>query len=69
MDGHRITAFLTGTHPGVIPGQVAGLELRHRQHARAEDRIRAGKQAGLRNFPCRGWAENSAWLGSRAGRR
>ena len=51
--GHRITAFLTDTRPGVIPGQVAGLELRHRQHARVEDRIREGKQAGLRNFPCR----------------
>ena len=62
VDGHRITAFLTDTRPGVIPGQAAGLELRHRQHARVEDRIREGKQAGLRNFPCRGWAENSAWL-------
>jgi len=62
VGGHRITAFLTDTRPGVIPGQVAGLELRHRQHARVEDRIREGKQAGLRNFPCRGWAENCAWL-------
>jgi len=62
VDGHRITAFLTDTRPGRIPGQVAGLELRHRQHARVEDRIREGKQAGLRNFPCRGWAENRAWL-------
>jgi hypothetical protein len=34
VDGHRITAFLTDTGRGVIPGQVAGLELRHRQHAR-----------------------------------
>ncbi len=62
VDGHRITAFLTDTAPGVVAGQAAGLELRHRQHARVEDRIREGKQAGLRNFPCRGWAENSAWL-------
>jgi Transposase DDE domain group 1 len=38
-DGHRITGFLTNT-PG---GQPADLELRHRRHARAEDRIRAGK--------------------------
>ena len=43
VDGHRVTAFLTDTPPGVIPGQVAGLELRHRQHARVEDRIRAGE--------------------------
>ncbi len=39
VDGHRITAFLTDTGRGVIPGQIAGLELRHRQHARVEDRI------------------------------
>lgn len=62
IDGHRITAFLTDTGPGAVPGQIAGLELRHRQHARVEDRIREGKQAGLRNLPCRGWQENSAWL-------
>ncbi|HEX7266991.1 MAG TPA: IS1380 family transposase, partial [Streptosporangiaceae bacterium] len=62
VDGHRITAFLTDTRPGVIPGQAAGLELRHRQHARVEDRIREGKAAGLRGFPCRGWHENCAWL-------
>jgi len=62
IDGHRVTALLTDTPRGVIPGQAAGLELRHRQHARVEDRIREGKAAGLRNFPCRGWEENSAWL-------
>lgn len=61
-DGHRITALLTDTPPGVVPGQTAGLELRHRQHARVEDRIREGKNSGLRNFPCRGFAENAAWL-------
>jgi len=27
-----------------------------------EDRIREGKAAGLRNFPCHGWEENNAWL-------
>jgi Transposase DDE domain group 1 len=62
IDGHRTTAFLTDTPAGVIPGQIAGLELRHRQHARVEDRIREGNAAGLRNLPCRGWDENSAWL-------
>jgi hypothetical protein len=65
VDGHRITAFLTNTPatgPGVVPGQAAGLELRHRQHARVEDRIRQAKDSGLRNFPCRAWNENNAWL-------
>jgi hypothetical protein len=62
VDDHRITAFLTDTGRGVIPGQAAGLELRHRQHARVEDRIRQAKAAGLRNLPCRGREGNSAWL-------
>ncbi len=53
VDGHRITAILTNTDPGVVPGQAAGLELRHRQHARVEDRIREAKATGLRNLPCR----------------
>ena len=53
-DGLRVTAILTNTPatgPGVVPGQAAGLELRHRQHARVEDRIREAKATGLRNLP------------------
>jgi hypothetical protein len=61
-DGHRITALLTDTPPGQVEGQAAGLELRHRQHARVEDRIREAKNTGLRNLPCRAWDENNAWL-------
>ena len=53
---------MTDTPPGVVPGQVAGLELRHRQHARVEDRIREAKATGLRNLPCRAFNENAAWL-------
>ncbi len=62
VDGYRVTAILTNTKPGVVPGQAAGLELRHRQHARVEDRIREAKATGLRNFPCRAFNENQAWL-------
>ena len=62
VDGHRITAILTSTPPGIVPGQAAGLELRHRQHARVEDRIREAKATGLRNFPCHAFNENQAWL-------
>jgi hypothetical protein len=62
VDGMRITAILTNTEHGVVPGQAAGLELRHRQHARVEDRIREAKATGLRNLPCRAWNENAAWL-------
>jgi hypothetical protein len=61
-DGHRITAFITDIPEGFLPGQTAGAELNHRQHARVEDRIREAKNTGLRNFPCRGWDENQAWL-------
>jgi hypothetical protein len=61
-DGMPITAFITDTPPGVIPGQLAGLELRHRQHARVEDRIRDGKATGLANLPCRSFEANAAWL-------
>jgi len=61
-DGLRVTAILTNTAPGLVPGQAAGLELRHRQHARVEDRIREAKATGLRNLPCRAFNENNAWL-------
>jgi hypothetical protein len=62
VDGMRVTALLTNTPTGVVPGQAAGLELRHRQHARVEDRIREAKATGLRNFPCYAVSENQAWL-------
>lgn len=62
VEGFRHTAFLTDTPQQQISGQVAGLELRHRRHARIEDRIRQAKAAGLRNLPCRAAPENAAWL-------
>ena len=61
-DGMRVTAFITDTAPGVVPGQLGGLELRHRQHARVEDRIREAKAAGLANLPCHDFDSNAAWL-------
>jgi len=57
-DGHRFTAFLTDT----LGGQLADLEVRHRSHARVEDRIRCGKATGLRNLPCKGYEQNRVWL-------
>ena len=62
IDGMRVTAFITDTPPGAVPGQLAGLELRHRQHARVEDRIRQAKAAGLANLPCHDFQSNAAWL-------
>ncbi len=61
-DGHRVTGFITDTPDGVVPGQLAGLELRHRQHARVEDRIREAKATGLRNLPFNSFDANTAWL-------
>jgi Transposase DDE domain group 1 len=58
VDGLRVTGLLTNT-PG---GQLADLELRHRRHARVEDRIRAAKDTGLRNLPFHDAAQNQIWL-------
>ena len=38
------------------------LELRHRGHARVEDRVRTWKDCGLKNLPFEGYARNEAWL-------
>lgn len=59
VDGHRITALITDTR-GDWP--IVDLELRHRGHARVEDRIRTGKDTGLRNFPLSAFAANACWL-------
>ena len=50
-----------GHRPG-HPGHLAGLELRHRQRARVEDRIRQAEAAGLGNLPCHSFDANAAWL-------
>jgi hypothetical protein len=46
-NGHRFQVFLTD-QPDADLGR---LELRHRQRARVEDRIRGAKATGLRNLP------------------
>jgi Transposase DDE domain group 1 len=57
-DGWRITVFATNSVGGSIPK----LELRHRQRARAEDRIRGLKDSGLRNLPLHQFTKNVIWL-------
>jgi len=48
IDGFRFTAFLTDqTDP-----DIAALDVRHRAHARVEDRIRCVKSTGLSTMPC-----------------
>ncbi|MCC5480517.1 IS1380 family transposase [Streptomyces barringtoniae] len=57
-DGMRLTCFATNTAGEAI----ATLELRHRQRARAEDRIRAARATGLLNLPLHDAAQNQIWL-------
>jgi hypothetical protein len=61
-DGLRITGFLTNTTHGGPGRQLADLELRHRRHARVEDRIRAAKDTGLRNLPFHTTDQNRVWI-------
>jgi hypothetical protein len=57
VDGHRFTCFATDAKKG----QLADLELRHRQRARCEDRIRCAKDTGQQNLPLKGFAQNQLW--------
>jgi len=59
-EGWRITCFATNTRG--TGWTLAALEVRHRQRARAEDRIRGLKDTGLRNLPLHGYAQNQIWL-------
>jgi hypothetical protein len=61
-DGLRITGFLTNSNVAGPAHQLAELELRHRRHARVEDRIRNGKDTGIRNLPFHDMAQNRIWL-------
>jgi hypothetical protein len=57
-DGWRITLFATN----VAGGRIADHELTHRRRARAEDRICALKDSGLRNLPLHDFTANEIWL-------
>ena len=56
--GYRHTCFLTDQ----AGEDIAELELRHRHRARVEDRIRAGKDTGMRNLPHHAFEHNQTWL-------
>ncbi len=58
--GTRPKVFATGTGHG--GGSIQFVEVRHRVHARVEDRIRTGKATGCGRFPSRQFAINAAWL-------
>ena len=56
--GWRHTCFITNT----VGDDIAALELRHRGHARVEDRVRVWKACGLANLPFEGFCANEAWV-------
>lgn len=56
--GWRHTCFITNT----TAGDIAALELRHRGHARVEDRVRCWKDCGLSNLPFDGFCRNQVWV-------
>jgi hypothetical protein len=56
--GWRHTCFITNTRGA----DIAALELRHRGHARVEDRVRTWKDCGLANLPFDGFCANEAWV-------
>jgi hypothetical protein len=56
--GWRHTCFITNTNGD----DIAALELRHRGHARVEDRVRCWKACGLSNLPFDGFCANEAWV-------
>jgi hypothetical protein len=57
-DGHRFQCFITDQDAP----DLAALEVRHREHAVVEDRVRALKSTGLSNLPFSAFAPNQAWL-------
>ena len=58
VNGYRFQVFITNQQGG----RIARLEQLHRQHAVVEDRIRCGKDTGLRNLPFQKFQPNAAWL-------
>ncbi|WP_220297038.1 IS1380 family transposase [Streptomyces sp. MBT84] len=61
-EGMRHQVFLTDTPITGGGGSIQHLEVRHRAHARVEDRIRCGKATGFDRFPSRLFHVNAAWL-------
>ena len=57
-DGYRLAVFITDQEDQ----DIRQLDLIHRGHARVEDRIREGKDCGLRNLPFQSFEHNQMWL-------
>jgi Transposase DDE domain group 1 len=63
-DGYRYQLWVTNLPAATRGwrGQCAYIDAAHRVHARVEDAIRTGKDAGIGRFPSRGFAGNQDWL-------
>ncbi len=59
-EGFRHTCFITNAN--ALNFDAAVLELRHRGHARVEDRVRCWKDCGLQNLPFASFTQNLAWV-------
>jgi hypothetical protein len=57
-NGYRFQVLITNQRGK----RIERLEQLHRQHALVEDRIRCGKDTGLRNLPFQRFQPNAAWL-------
>jgi hypothetical protein len=57
-NGYRFQVFITNQQGT----RIERFEKLHRQHAVVEDRIRCGKDTGLRNLPFPAFEANAAWL-------
>lgn len=58
QDGHRYQCFITDQQGE----QIAALELRHRLHARVEDRVQESQELGLGRLPFQALEPNRAWF-------
>jgi hypothetical protein len=58
IDGHRFQAFITDQPDP----DITTVELRHRQRARVEQRIRGAKATGLGNLPFDRFRRNAVWV-------
>lgn len=57
-DGHRYQCFITDQRTR----SLAQLELRHRLHARVEDRVQEATELGLGRFPFQAFESNQTWF-------
>jgi len=58
LEGHRYQCFLTDE----TGEDIAGLEARHRLHARVEDRIQESQELGLGRLPFQALEPNQTWF-------